>query len=99
METKKIKITVTQRTTKDGKKSFNVYKATTKNGNLIDCKFRKEVKNLPEKTCYAIIGVDDMNIDRSKEYPVMWVNAVQSYESLSENAVERNRETINEFFG
>lgn len=98
METKKIKITVTERKTKDGK-VFNSYKATTKNGNLIDCKFRKEVKNLPEKTCYAIIAVDDMNIDRNKEYPVMWVNAVQGYEDLAEVSKERNRQVVEDYFG
>ena len=98
METKKIKITVAQRKTANGK-VFNTYKATTKNGNLIDCKFRKDVKELPEKTCYAIIGVDDMNIDRNKEYPVMWVSAVQGYEDLAEVSAERNRKVIEDYFG
>lgn len=97
METKKIKITVAEKTTADGKK-FNTYKATTKNGRLIDCKFRKEVKNLPEKTCYAIINVDDMNVVRNTEFPVMWVKAVQSYEDLTEVSAERNRKAIDELF-
>lgn len=98
METKKIKITVTERKTNDGK-SFNSYKATTKNGNLIDVKFRKDVKNLPVKTCYAIIGVDNMNIDRKKEYPVMWVSAVEGYEDIAEAQAENNRKVIEDYFG
>lgn len=97
METKRIKITVAEKQTTDGKK-FNTYKATTKNGRLIDCKFRKEVKNLPEKTCYAIICVDDMNVVRNTEYPVMWVKAVQSYEDLAEVSAEKNKKVIDELF-
>jgi len=97
METKRIKIIVGERKTNDGK-SFNTYKAVTKNGNLIDCKFRKVVKNLPEKTCYAIIGVDNMNIDKSKEYPVMWVNAVEGYEDIAEVTAEKNKKVIDDYF-
>lgn len=97
METKRIKITVATKKTADGRE-FNTYKATTKNGRLIDVKFRKEVKNLPEKTCYAIINVDDMNVVRNTEFPVMWVKAVQGYESLDDVSTEQNRKVINDMF-
>lgn len=97
METKKIKILVQERTTSNGKK-FDTYKAVTKNGRLIDCKFRKEVKDLPTANCYAVIGIDDMNIDKNKEYPTLWVSAVQGYESVGEVAQENNKKQLDEIF-
>ena len=97
METKRIKIIVQEKKTSDGKK-FNTYKAVTKNGRLIDCKFRKDVKELPTETCFANISVDSMNIDKNKEYPVMWVSAVEGYESISEVASESNKKVIDEMF-
>lgn len=96
METKKIKILVAER--KSAKGSFNTYKTTTKNGRLMDVKFRKEVKELPTENCYAIINVDDMNVDSNRQYPVLWVSAVQGYESFEDNSKENNRKKINEMF-
>lgn len=101
METKKIKIIVKEREGKDpsGKvRKFNTYKTTTKNGRFMDVKFRKEVTNLPTENCYAIIGVDNMNVDSNREYPVLWVSAVEGYESVEENSAEQNRKKIDEFF-
>ena len=97
METKRVKIIVQEKKTSDGKK-FNTYKAVTKNGRLVDCKFRKEVKELPTETCYAVIGVDDMNLQKNTEYPVLWVSAVQGYDKLDEVAIENNRKAIEEIF-
>ena len=101
METKSIKIIVKERETKDsnGKtKKFNTYKTTTKNGRLMDVKFRKEVTNLPTETCYAIIDIDCMNVDKNREYPVLWVSAVEGYEAISDKALENNRKEINDMF-
>lgn len=101
METKKIKIIVKEREMKDanGKvKKFNTYKTVSKNGRFLDVKFRKEVTNLPTQNCYAIIDIDKMNVDKNREYPVLWVSAVESYESIEANTVEQNREKINEMF-
>lgn len=98
METKKIKILVQEKTTSDGKKKFNTYKAVTKNGRLIDCKFRKEVKELPVANCYAVICIDDMNVDKNKEYPTLWVSAVQSYETIGEVAQENNKKQLEDIF-
>ena len=92
---------VQERETKDsnGKtKKFNTYKTTTKNGRLMDVKFRKEVTNLPTETCYAIINIDNMNVDKNREYPVLWVSAVESYETISDVAAEKNRAQINDMF-
>lgn len=97
-EEKKIKIIVTEKTTKDGKK-FNTYKTVSKNGRLTDLKFRKEVKDLPTETCYAHILPDNMNIDKTREFPVVWVNKVEAYSNISDAASESNRKAIDEFFG
>lgn len=80
-ETRKIKILVSEKETKEGRK-FNVYKAVTKDGRLMDCKFRKEVKNLPEKTCYIYVLPTEINIDKSREYPTIWVKSIEKIEDL-----------------
>lgn len=100
MDTKKIEILIEERTAKkDGKeKKFNTYKSFTKNGRKIDVKFRSEVTNLPTEHCMAIIGVDDMNIDNSGRFPVLWVKAVQGYESIEEARKENNKKKIDEYF-
>ena len=97
METKRIIIKVQERKTSNGK-SFNTYKAVTKNGRLIDAKFRKEVKELPTGDCYAVIGVDNMNVDKNKEYPVLWISAVEGYETLGEVASENNKKQLDDMF-
>lgn len=97
METKKIEILIEERKTAEGKK-FNTYKTFSKNGRKMDVKFRAEVKNLPTEHCAAIIDVDDMNIDNSGRFPVLWVKAVQSYESIEEARKENNKKKIDEYF-
>ena len=96
-EIKRIKVLVYEKQTKEGKK-FNTYKTVSKNGRLMDVKFRKEVKDLPEKNCFAVIACDNMNIDSNREYPVLWVNAVENYLPLDEVASEANKAKLDAFF-
>lgn len=100
METKKIEILIEERkTTKEGKeKKFNTYKTFSKNGRKMDVKFRSEVKNLPTEHCMAVINVEDMNIDNSGRFPVLWVKAVQSYESIEQARKDNNKKKIDEYF-
>ena len=98
METKRIKIIVEEKKTSDGK-AFNAYKAVTKNGNIITAKFKKVVKNLPEKTCYANIPVDKMNVDKTKEFKTLWIEHVDSYEDIAEVQAERNKQELTDLFG
>lgn len=98
METKKIKIVVNERSTKDGRK-FLTYRTFSKNGRATEVKFRKEVKQLPSKNCYAIVNVDDMNLNTSGEYPVVWIKSVVTYEDFETANAEANAEKINEYFG
>lgn len=98
METKKIKCVVTERETVDGRR-FNTYKTFSKNGRATELKFRKEVTNLPKKSCYIVVNVDDINIVTSGEYPVCWVKAIQSIEDLGTFDAKRNADQVNEYFG
>lgn len=100
METKRIKLLVKTRQTSDGRK-FTAYKTVTKNGRLIDCKFRKEVTNIPAADCFIICNVDDMNMQRNSEYPVLWVSAIQATEPIGTVTEEQrisNAEQINAMF-
>lgn len=100
METKKIEILVEERTAKkDGKeKKFNTYKTFSKNERKMDVKFRQDVEKLPVEHCMAVICVDDMNVDNSGRFPVLWVKAVQSYESIEQARKENNKKKIDEYF-
>lgn len=102
METKRIKIRVTQRTTKDGKK-FNTFKTFSKNGNPTEVKFRQSVRTLPEKDGFYTFDADDMSLNKSGEYPVLWIRGeYQSFEELNaetEESKAKNRQDLTDYFG
>ena len=98
METKKLKIKVTERQSADGRK-FKTFKTFSKNGRATEVKFRKEIKDIPEKDCYINVNVDDMNLNTAGEYPILWVKAIVSIEDNAEVNADKNREKINEYFG
>lgn len=100
--TKRIKIKVSTRKTSDGR-SFTVYKTVTKNGRLIDCKFRKEVTNVPTVDSYIICPVDSMNMQKNSEFPVLWVSQILQVEPISGGPASdeqraKNAAQINEMF-
>lgn len=76
---KKIEIIVGTATTRDGKKTFNTYKAVQKDGKLIDCRFTKAVGAIPEKFNEITVELDDINIDKTRRFPVLWVKAVKEF--------------------
>lgn len=96
--TTKLKVTVIERTTKDGRK-FNAYRTYSKNGRATDLKFRKEVTNLPTKNCYIVVNEDDINLNTTGEYPVCWVKAIQAIEDFETANAESNRAKIRDYFG
>ena len=98
METKKIKVVVTEKTTKDGRK-FNTYHTFSKNDRRTELKFTKAVKELPSKTCYAVLNVEDMDLNTSGEFPVLWVRGVVEYEDLAAASAEARAKKINDYFG
>lgn len=98
METVKIEVRVTERTTEDGRK-FNSYSTFSKNGRRTDLKFRAAVTNRPEKDCFIVCLVDDVNVNTSGKYPVCWVSAIQAIEELGVVNAERNRKAVTDYFG
>ena len=76
---KKIEILKRTITTKEGK-SFDAFKAVQKDGKLIDLKKKKEVKNLPSESCFMFVEKENLNVNRSGKYPVVWVAKVEKYE-------------------
>lgn len=98
METKKLEVRVTERNTKDGRK-FNTYATFSKNGRKTELKFRKDVKQLPEKDCYIEVAVEAMNLNTSGKYPVLWVSDVIAIIDYSEANAEANAKKINDYFG
>lgn len=62
--------------TTDGKQ-FTAYKALTKDGKKIDCKFRADVKLLPKEACTIIVDDEQCNVSTNRQYPVLWVQEVK----------------------
>lgn len=98
METRTLKVRVTTRKTKDGRE-FNAYETFSKNGRSTKLKFRKEVKNLPEKDCYIVVNVDDINVNTKNEYPECWVSAIQEIRDTNVVDTERNKKEVTDYFG
>ena len=93
----RITVLVEERKTQDGR-AFNTYKAVTKNGALVDLKFRKEVKNLPTEKSIILVSPDNINEARNTQYPTWWVSKVEGVEEYSRN-LEANRKRVAEVFG
>lgn len=97
IRTIKLKVEVTARE-KDGR-SFNVFNTYSKNGRKTELKFRKEVKNTPEKKCYIIVDVDKVSVNTSGEYPVVWVHEILEILDMEEANAEYNRKKVLDYFG
>ena len=74
-ENLKLRVKVKRITTKDGK-AFDAYETVGKNGMRITVKFRKEVKDLPEKDSFIIVPLDKMNYAKNTIYPTIWIHQV-----------------------
>lgn len=97
-EMQRLKVRVTERTTKDGCK-FNTYATFSKNGRKTELKFRKDVTNLPTKDCYINVPIDDVNINTSGEFPVCWVASIASIEDIATVDAEKNAAAVKDYFG
>ena len=90
----KIKIvSVDEITTKSGT-TFTAFKAVTKDGKKIDCRFTRNVDRslIPQQPCYIVVDDSMANVDRNREYPVLWVKEVKAIEPFE------SRNNLSDFF-
>ena len=88
-----------EKPTKDGSKKFWTYKAVTKNGALVDLKFRQEVALVPKKPKFImVVHPDNINQARNTYYPTYWVAKVETFEEWEAN-LTANRKRMAEVFG
>lgn len=71
-----IPVLVKEFETKEGKK-FNAFKAVQKNGKLIDLKFQRVVKNLPEQNCIIKVLPENINLDKTRQFPALWCKKIE----------------------
>ena len=99
---KRIKVIVEEKTVGDGSgRKFKAFRAVTKNGVKVTCKFRKEVTNVPTETCYVHVYDNKMNMQKNSEYPTLWISEIAQIEPIT-TAVsdeEANAREIAEIFG
>ena len=57
-------------------RSFKAYKVVDKDGKFMDCKFRKDCKNIPTEPCIIVVDEEMANVDNTSRYPVLWVKDV-----------------------
>lgn len=100
-ECKKIELTVKECVNKEKGNKFLAYKATTKDGKYMDCKFRKEV-TAPTVNGFIWVHPNNMNITSNTKYPALWVKKIEKFvskEDLVDEAIsEKDFKKINEFF-
>lgn len=68
---------------KDGNDApFLTYKGFTKKG-WYDVKFRKECKNIPEKSCFIFVKQENLNINFNGRFPVIWILDIERIEDYT----------------
>lgn len=87
MAIRTIKIIPREVTAKNGNK-FTAYKAVKKDGGLIDAKFTKAVGDIPDDVCEITVKDGNYNIDKNREFPVLWVKEVESFKTRSERYLD-----------
>lgn len=83
----KIEILKRVRTTADGR-NFDTYKAVEKSGKLVDLKFTKDVKNMPNESGFIYVENDKINLSNKSKYPVYWVKGVSRYEEYDKSKTD-----------
>lgn len=95
---KNVEIKVRECTSKEDGRKFNTFKALTKTGKYIDCKFRKEVQP-PSRDCVIVVKANKMNVANNTKYPVLWVSEiVEIIYKDSREADEKDLAKVNELF-
>ena len=57
--------------------TFLAYECVDKHGKLMTVKFVKGCPNIPERPCVILVKPENMNVDKSRRYPCLWVKAVE----------------------
>lgn len=88
---KEVKIEVVEvKDVKSGDRKFKAYKtiitAGELKGTVVDLKFRRDARNVPQERCFIFVDADQFNVSRKGRYPVVWVNTVNRIEPLKSKA-------------
>ena len=62
--------------------SFLAYKGFTKKG-WIDLKFTIVVKDVPSKNGYIYVESENVNVNRTGRFPVIWVKKIEKFEEIN----------------
>lgn len=97
-----IELKVLQMTTGEGKK-FLTYKALNKNGQWIECKFRKNAGVMPEKPGILTVekspekqySVEGRNF---RKYPRIWIHKIEQFEPFLNGKVIEKQSHEEEMF-
>lgn len=91
----KIEVYVKHETNHKTKKEFTFFACKMKDGKWRDLKFTTDVpkESLPVSHSFIFVRSDKMNIDKSKKYPVTWVQAIERLE-----VIERPLEDLTQYF-
>lgn len=86
----------------DNGRTFKAYKTEIKVGDgkekqVVDLKFRREAKNVPQERCYIYVDVDQFNVSKKGRYPVVWVNTVNRIEPIKTRANAEDYFDVEEF--
>lgn len=75
----KIEIVAKEIHKKDSSETFIAYKGYTKKG-WYDLKFVRDCKNIPTKTGTISVLRENVNVNRTSKFPVIWVKNVEDFE-------------------
>lgn len=99
MAIKEIKLIARTGKTKEGK-PFTSFKAVQKDGKLIGVHFRKQDSEgkaiiMPSASCTMVIDSEALKINKSKQYPELWVHEQPEYQ---ETTNENSSKAVEEMF-
>lgn len=75
---KEIVLFAEEKQAKETGNKFIAYKTVDKKGKFMTVKFRKDVKNAPEKpgTYWLKTKAENVSVDTNRQWPVLWVHAI-----------------------
>lgn len=80
-------VKIENKKTKDGRKTFTIYKTVNSAGKLIDVRFTQAANFAP--TGRGVV-IGDGNVDKQRQYPCVWIKSVDSFEPWVDVADDNN---------